>query len=154
MDAGPALPLIASPIADIPTYHPIQAFNKHNTHIIWDSDAFVNGISNDSDMIKTTRMLRQMRMHRRFPAAADGADQRASGIAPDPDGQGTWQSHHSTHTHPIHHTVYNHIQCQLTLFKASALAPASINTRHVASWPHLAATWRGVHWNCGGVLWV
>ena len=91
-----------------------------------------------------------MRIHRRSPAADDGAHPRPSGLAPDPDGQGTRQSPHSTHTHPIPHTSYNHIQCQLTLSLASTLAPASISTRHAASSPFLAAEWRGVDWNCGG----
>ena len=45
--------MIASPIVDIPTYHPIKASREHNAHIIRVIDAFVNRKANDIDIIKT-----------------------------------------------------------------------------------------------------
>ena len=62
------------------------------------------------------RTLSYAKMNRRSAAADDRADPRPSDLAPDPDVQKTWQLHHSTHTHPVPHTAYNNIQCQLTLF--------------------------------------
>ena len=47
----PGSPLIASPIIDIPTYHPIQASSEYNALIIRVIDTFANRKANDSDRI-------------------------------------------------------------------------------------------------------
>jgi len=46
------LPLIASQIADTPTYNPIQASRVHNARIIRVIDTFANRKANDIDLIK------------------------------------------------------------------------------------------------------
>jgi len=46
------LPQIASPIADIPTYNPIQASREHNANIFRVIDTFASRKANDIDRIK------------------------------------------------------------------------------------------------------
>ena len=48
----PGSPMIASPIVNIPIYHPIRASREHNARIIRVNDTFTNGKANDIDRIK------------------------------------------------------------------------------------------------------
>jgi len=112
----PGSPLIPSPIVDIPTNHPIQAYREHYAHIIQVMETFVNRKAKTIDRIKVTVDTETDEGTSQAPTADAGADPRISSLAPDPDGQATRQSHHTTHTHRISHKAYNYIQFQLTLF--------------------------------------
>ena len=101
--------MIAKPVVGIPIHHLIKTSREHHAHSIWIIDTFANRTANNKIELVNTNIVRQMRMHRRSPATDDGADPRPSGLAPNPDGHGTRQLHHSNHTHPIRHTADNNI---------------------------------------------